>query len=45
VSLRKLQKMVLPDRIELWQSDASPLKDHGFFDPLSFAVYQCEDHL
>ena len=42
---RLLQKMVLPDRIELFWSNASPLKDHGFFEPLISAVYQREDHL
>lgn len=37
--------MVLPDRIELLWSDTSPLKDHGFFDPLSPDVYQLEDQM
>ena len=37
--------MVLPDRIELLRSDTSPLKDRGFFDPLSLAVYQLGDQL
>jgi len=37
--------MVLPDRIELFRSDKSPLKDHGFFDPLTLAVYQFGDQL
>jgi len=37
--------MALPDRIELLRFDTSTLKDHGFFDPLTLAVYQPEEHL
>ena len=36
---------MLPDRIELLRSDTSPLKDHGFFDPLTLTVYQLGDQL
>lgn len=40
-----MERAVLPDRIELFQCNASPLKDQAFFGPPTFAVYQYEDQL
>jgi hypothetical protein len=42
---RSLERMVLPDRIELFRSSLSSLKDQEFFKPLTLVVYQRKDHL
>jgi hypothetical protein len=38
-------KLVLPDRIELFRSSLSSLKDQEFFKPLTLVVYQRKDHV
>jgi len=43
--LLTLERMVLPDRIELFRSSLSSLKDQEFFKPLILVVYQRKDHL